>query len=203
MKRSERLLTVVALLLLAPRAQSQTLSDAALVNALREGGHVLVMRHASSPRDAPAMPQANPDNINLERQLDDHGRTTAIAMGRALRERQIPVGDVFTSPAYRALETVRLAQFPNPRIQAELGDGGQSMQGVTDTQSAWLRKKVTELPTRTNVLLVTHQPNIDRALARWQSGLAEGETLILGSDGNGGATLVARIKIEQWPKMPF
>jgi hypothetical protein len=115
----------------------------------------------------------------------------------------IPIGEVFTSPTYRALETVRLTQLPNPRTQAELGDGGQGMQGVAESQSAWLRKRVTQRPTGTNTILVTHLPNMAGAFPQWASGLSDGETLVLGSDGDGGATLVARIKIEQWPKMPF
>ncbi|HEY3045157.1 MAG TPA: hypothetical protein VGJ39_14085 [Vicinamibacterales bacterium] len=177
------------------------MSGEALVNALRQGGYVLVMRHTSSPREAPARPSANADNVNLERQLDENGRATAIAMGNALRALKIRIGDVLTSPTYRALETVRLAQLPNPRTQSELGDGGQSMQTVADAQAAWLKKKVTELPKGANTILVTHLPNIAAAFPQWASDLSDGEALVMGSDGKGGATLVARIKIEQWPKM--
>jgi phosphohistidine phosphatase SixA len=203
MKCSVRLLAALTLLLTAQSAPAQTLSGEALVKALRQGGSVIVMRHASSPRDAPAKQSANPDNVNLERQLDENGRATAGAMGRALRDLKIPVGDVFTSPTYRALETVRLAQLPNPQIQSELGDRGHSMQGVDEAQSAWLKKRVTQLPRGTNTIIVTHLPNITGAFPQWASGLSDGEALVLGPDGNGGATLVARIKIEQWPKMPF
>src|SRR5229473_3451003 len=149
MRRSSLWLVMIILLFVAPPVSAQTLSDGALINALRQGGYVLVMRHASSPREAPTKQSANADNVNLERQLDDNGRATAIAMGKALRELRIPVGEVFTSPTYRALETVRLAQFPNPRTQPELGDGGQGMQGVTESQSAWLKKRATQRPTGT------------------------------------------------------
>jgi hypothetical protein len=62
---------------------------------------------------------------------------------------------------------------------------------------------VTELPSGANTILVTHLPNITGAFPQWASGLSDGETLVLGSDGKGGAALVARIKIEQWPKMPL
>jgi phosphohistidine phosphatase SixA len=203
MKGSVRLLAVLMLLLTARWAPAQTLSGDALVKALRQGGYVLLMRHASSPREAPARQSADADNVNLERQLDENGRATAAAMGKALRDLKIPVGDVITSPTYRARETVRLAQLANPRTQAELGDGGQSMQGVADAQSAWLKKRVTELPSGANTILVTHLPNITGAFPQWASGLSDGETLVLGSDGKGGAALVARIKIEQWPKMPL
>jgi hypothetical protein len=33
------------------------------------------------------------------------------------------------------------------------------------------------------------------------AGVEDGEALIFGSDGKGGTTLVARIKIDEWPKM--
>jgi phosphohistidine phosphatase SixA len=198
---SVRVVAALMMLMMARPAPAQTLSGQELVNALRQGGYVLVMRHTSSPREAPARQSANADNVNLERQLDENGRATAIAMGNALRELKIRVGDVLTSPTYRALETVRLAQLSNPRTQAELGDGGQSMQSVADAQAAWLKKKVTELPKGANTILVTHLPNIAGAFPQWASDLSDGETLVMGSDGKGGATLVARIKIEQWPKM--
>ena len=78
--------------------------------------------------------------------MDEAGRSGSTAMGKALRDLKIPVGDVLTSPTYRAMETVRLAQLANPRAYAELGDGGQSMLGVSDVEAAWLRERVMRLP---------------------------------------------------------
>jgi phosphohistidine phosphatase SixA len=201
MTRSAECLAVLALLVMARPAAAQTLAGEALVKALRQGGYVLVMRHTSSPRDAPNETSANPDNIKLERQLDETGRTTATAMGNALRQLKIPIGRVLTSPTYRALETARFAQLPNPQIQAELGDGGQSMGGVSEAQSAWLKKQVLERPDSTNTILVTHFPNMAAAFPQETSGLSDGETLVFHADGKGGRTLVARITIEQWPTM--
>src|SRR6266700_1172587 len=106
---------------LAGGAQAQSLRGEALVKALRQGGYVIVMRHTSSPREAPDKKTANADNVKIERQLDEEGRTTATAMGKALRELRIPVGEVLASPTYRALETVRYAQLGNPRTYEELG----------------------------------------------------------------------------------
>jgi phosphohistidine phosphatase SixA len=161
----------------------------------------LVVRHASSPRETPDRRSANPDNVNLERQLDERGRETATTMGEAIRALKIPIGAVLTSPAYRAQETVRLARLPNPQPQVELGDGGQSMQGVTQSQTAWLKKKVREFPRGTNTILVTHLPNMSGAFPQWTAGLADGETLVFGPDAHGAAMVVARIKIEQWPHL--
>jgi phosphohistidine phosphatase SixA len=193
---------LLPLIACAQTLQGQVLQGDVLVKALRQGGYVLVMRHASSPREAPDKQMANADNGNLERQLDETGRATAIAMGKALRELKVPIGEVLSSPTYRALETVRFAQLGNPQTYAELGDNGQSMQGGTETQALWLRKKVTEFPKRTNTIVVTHLPNIAGAFPQYSSGLADGEALVFGTDGKSGTRLVARIKIEEWPALP-
>ena len=182
---------------LAMTASAQTLEGPALVAALRGGGHVIVMRHASSPRQTPDKQAANADNVTLERQLDEAGRASATAMGEAMRRLKIPIGDVLTSPTYRARETVRFAQLPDAKSVDELGDGGQSMKTAAEEQGAWLRRKSAELPRGTNAVLVTHMPNIARAFPDLTD-VADGEALIFGSDGKGGSRLVARITIDRW-----
>lgn len=195
------LAVTLPLLLLAGSAHAQTLSGKELVKALQKGGYVILMRHASSPRQPPAASAANPDNVNRERQLDQEGRETAAAMGKALREMKIPIGEVFSSPTYRALETVRIAQLGKPQPVPELGDGGRSMQASTEAQAAWLKKKAAEFPHGTNTVLVTHFPNISRAFPQWSAGLADGEAMIFGPDGKGGVHLVARVKIDEWLRL--
>ena len=63
---------------------------------------MLLMRHTSSPNNRPDKATADPENVNLERQLDQTGRDTARAMGEAFKKLGIPVGDVLSSPTYRA-----------------------------------------------------------------------------------------------------
>jgi phosphohistidine phosphatase SixA len=121
-------------------------------------------------------------------------------MGKALRDLKIPIGEVFTSPTYRALETVKYAQLGTPMPVTELGDSGRSMQGGTEAQAAWLRKKVTQLPAGTNTILVTHFPNIRGAFPELTA-VEDGEALVYGPAPGGGAELVGRIKIEEWPKL--
>src|ERR1035438_5834779 len=124
-------------MLFAGVAHAQTLEGGARVKALQKGGYVIVMRHTSSPREVPDAKAANADNVKPERQLDEVGRSTATAMGKALRDLKIPIGEVFTSPTYRALETVKYAQLGTPKPVAELGENGQSMQGGTEAQAVW------------------------------------------------------------------
>jgi phosphohistidine phosphatase SixA len=198
---------MAAMMLLTGTARAQALPSAqlmqgeALVKALRQGGYVIVMRHTSSPREAPSKEAANADNVKIERQLDETGRNTAIAMGKALRELKIPIRDVLTSPTYRALETVRYAQLGKPQPYAELGDNGQSMQGGTEAQAAWLRKRVTQFAKGANTIMVTHLPNLRGAFPKLADDAEDGEALVFGPDGKGGATLVGRVKIEEWPAL--
>jgi phosphohistidine phosphatase SixA len=187
---------------IAVAVQVDAVAGRAVVQSLQKGGYIIVMRHASSPQTPPDKAAANPDNIKMERQLDETGRATARAMGIAFRDLKIPIGEIWTSPTYRARETVRIANFDVPTASVvatdSLGDGGQSMQTANGAQSEWLRKRVTQGVRNTNVLVVTHNPNISRAFPNLRN-IDDGEALIFGPDGKSGAALVARVKIEQWP----
>jgi phosphohistidine phosphatase SixA len=158
------------------------------------------MRHASSPRNPPDAAQADVENVQRERQLDEEGRASARAMGEALRRLHIPIGEVLSSPTYRALQTIKLAQLGQPRTFEELGDGGQSMRAdKSGARASWLKAKASALPgPHENTLIVTHFPNISEAYPQEAVGLADGEALILHLDGHGGATIVARVKIDEW-----
>ncbi len=55
----------------------ESLSGKDLATALHAGGHVILARHASSPHTAPDATQANADNVQHERQLDEEARSAA------------------------------------------------------------------------------------------------------------------------------
>ena len=194
------LLLTCAVPLLADAAAPAALPRGELLSALQKGGLVIVMRHASSPREVPDRASANPDNTKPERQLDQVGRASAIAMGNALRTLRIPVGSVLSSPTYRARETIRLAGLPAPTLREELGEGGQDMQAAAAPRVAWLKQQVAQFPKGNNTLLVTHVPNITAAFGELASGLAEGEALVFGP-GAGGAVLLGHVRIEDWPTL--
>ena len=178
--------------------QAQTVSGTALVKALQGGGHVIVMRHASSPSQVPEKP--NPDNVPPERQLDEQGRRTAAAMGEALRRLKIPVGEVLTGPAYRTRETARVLGMPNARPVTELGEITGPMLPASKGQTEWLQKKVTERPRGTNTVLVTHVPNVSAAFPDVLPAVDQGEALVFAPDGKGATRVVGRIKIDEWPR---
>ncbi len=193
----------LAVMTMAGAAGAETLKGPALTQALQKGGYVLVLRHASSPLAAPDAATANPDNVNHERQLDETGRKTAAAMGAAIKKLRIPLGDLESSPAYRALETVRYAGFGKPTPVPDLGDGGQGMMAdAAGQRSTWLRARVTKPPRAgANTLLVTHLPNMKGAFDKDAADLADGETMVFLPGKDGAATMAGRVKIEEWPTL--
>jgi phosphohistidine phosphatase SixA len=196
------MLAMTLALVLTGSARADTLSGARLVEALRQGGYVLAMRHASSPRTLPVAGAAAPDNVKLERELDEPGRAAARAMGEAMKTLRIPIGDVFSSPTYRALETTRFAQLPAAKPVEELGDGGSPAMDAPGAPPQWLKAKAAERPrSGTNTIIVTHFPNMSRAFGDSAANLLDGEALIFRPDGKGAAELVARVKIEDWPAL--
>jgi phosphohistidine phosphatase SixA len=201
--RQRSLLSLPTLWLLCAASAAVSLSGRDLTAALQHGGYVILMRHASSPATPPEPAQADAGNVHHERQLDEAGRASARAMGDALRRLRIPIGQVLSSPTYRALETARLADLTAVQTYAELGDAGQSMAAdPSGTGGGWLRGKVAQAPKAgTDTLIITHSPNISEAFPKKGADLAEGEALIFRPDGQGGAALVARVKIQDWPRL--
>lgn len=182
-------------------AVSQELDNGGLVDALRRGGYVIVMRHARSPSARPDPAAAAPGNADGERQLDEEGRRTARSMGEAFRRLGIPVHEVLSSPTFRALQTARLLGLAEPVRAPELGDGGQGMRSSGDgMRSAWLREKAAEPPPAgSNRLMITHAPNLIGAFGDAAAGIEDGESLII--DAAAGDTVVARVKIGQWARL--
>jgi phosphohistidine phosphatase SixA len=188
--------------MVAGSAAAQTLSGDALVEALRQGGYVIAMRHASAPRTPPAASEAAPGNTQRERQLDAEGRETAAAMGEALHRLRIPIGEVLSSPTFRARQTVRLLDVGEPKTVAELGEGKDGMKAdKTGKRSAWLRERAAMKPAEgRDTLIVTHLPNLAGAFGDAADNIGDGGALILRPDGSR-FTVVGRVAIEEWPTL--
>jgi len=137
--------SVAAMLWFAGTSRAQELHGEALVKALQKGGYVLVMRHASSPREVPDKQTANIDNSEPERQLDESGRKSAVAMGKALRDLGIPIS--------AATNTIVVTHLPNiaaafPQLASGLPDGEALMFAPDGKGQAILaaRVKIEEWP---------------------------------------------------------
>jgi broad specificity phosphatase PhoE len=179
-----------------------SVADAALVEALRGGGCVIVIRHgATNPDQADTDPLnvGRPGNETKQRLLSDKGRAAARGWNEAFRTIRIPVGKVYSSKFYRAVETARLA-FGEPTTTLDVSEGGLVVSpNENERRRTALRNLVTVAPgTGSNTVIVTHAPNIIDAFGKDWLDVKEGEASIFKPDGHGGVQLIARIRSEQW-----
>jgi phosphohistidine phosphatase SixA len=104
------ILAAPALLLAARRASAATAQGAeaaALIAALRAGGVVAVMRHGITDRSQ--VDTGDLTNRAGQRNLSAEGRAQSLRTGRAVAALGIPLGQVLTSPVFRARDTAELA----------------------------------------------------------------------------------------------
>jgi phosphohistidine phosphatase SixA len=184
-------------------AHADELAGSTLVSALQHGGYVLVLRHASSPFEVPDKSAADPDNVNVERQLDAAGKETSTAMGKAFKTLNIPIGEVDSSQTFRALQTAKYADLPHPMPVAELTEGKQGMAADAEkARAAWLTRAAASVPRAgTNTVLITHTPNMMAAFGEKAKDIKAGEAMVFHPDGKGGASLAARVTIDEWPRL--
>lgn len=178
---------LLAALLVAPAAWAQ--QD--LVKLLREGGHVMYLRHMTTDMSQNDARMQNYDDCANQRNLTDKGRAEARAVGAHLRRLQIQLIDVLASPYCRTMETARLV-FGKGTATEELR-GGPGTAGDPKRYAA-LKELLSEKTSRP-LALVGHA-NPFHALAG-PPYLAEGEIAIVRPEGSG-FTVVGRIRVEQW-----
>src|SRR2546421_8187113 len=173
------------------------------VKALQGGGHVIVFRHGATHADQADTDPLNITNLAQQRQLNDQGRALARAIGEAMRKLNIPVGQVVTSRFNRAVETGTLLGFGTVTSTADITEGGLVVSPNENNRRAAAFKKLvaTAPPAGTNVVLVSHKPNIMDAFGKDWFDLREGEASIFRPDGNGGSKFVIRVRAADWAKL--
>lgn len=183
-----------------------TLPGAADINALiadlRNGGYVIVFRHAPTNRD-----QADTDPLNFadtthQRLLSEKGRELAGEIGESFLALKIPVGKVYTSKYNRAIETGELIGGGKVTPTLDVTEGGLVATPIeNDRRAAALKELVATAPAAgTNTIVVTHKPNLIDAFGGDWAASKEAEAGVFKPDGKT-AVLVARIQASDWIKV--
>ena len=105
-------------------SHAQTVDLPTLVNALLQGGYVIVFRHGATNRDQADTDPLHPDNIAQQRLLSEPGRRVAAEVGQAFQTLGIPLGKVYTSKFNRAVETGRLISGGELTSTFDITEGG-------------------------------------------------------------------------------
>ncbi|CAN5218246.1 histidine phosphatase family protein [soil metagenome] len=155
MKPLWRALALTAVLM-AARAEADP-TEAQLLQALRDGQHVGLMRHSTAPGIGdPA--EFKLGDCTTQRNLSEAGRAEARAMGRKLQRAGITALAIYSSQWCRCLDTAMLLDLGPVKSEPALNSFFQ--RDGAEAQSIAVRKLVSETPSRPSVLLVTHQVNI-------------------------------------------
>ena len=173
-----------------------------LLQSLRAGGLVIVVRHGATFPDQADTAPLNFDNIAAQRNLNENGRALAKAFGNAIRQAGIPVGQVLTSKYNRAYETAVIAGFEEIEKTSDITEGGLVVSPNENNRRVEAFRKLLGTAPRagTDTILVTHKPNIVDALGKDWFDVKEGEASVFRPE-NGSYKLIARVQMEEWPRI--
>jgi phosphohistidine phosphatase SixA len=173
------------------------------INAVRQGGHVIVFRHGATYSDQADTDPLNPKNVTQQRQLNEAGRALAKSIGESMHTLKIPVGQVQTSLFQRAVDTGTLLGFGEVQASPDITEGGLVVTPIENNRrTAAFRKLVGELPPAgSNIVIVSHKPNIMDAFGKDWFDVREGEASVFKPDGTGGYKLIVRIQANEWSKL--
>ena len=181
-----RWLVAGALAMAATLAQA----DEALWALLKQGGQVVMVRHALTDPGVGDPPGFQPGDCRTQRNLSEEGRAEARRLGEALRARGVQATSVLSSPWCRCLDTAQLVFGRAAEPRPELGNlfGRPEREA---NQVAALRKLV-QAPRAGNLFMVTHGST---TLALTGVSPATAEMVVLTPQAGGGFRVAGRLRV--------
>jgi len=164
-------------LLIAPQA------NAALADDLKDGQHVLLMRHADAPG------YGDPAGYVIgqcptQRNLGDYGKKQAKAVGSWLREQGVSKAQIFSSPWCRCSDTAQLLDLGSVRMEASLGSffDDMSLEKKQTKELEQLIKSELDKQSKLPIILVTHHVNIRAFMGK---NVSQGDMVLVRVNKNG------------------
>jgi broad specificity phosphatase PhoE len=194
-----RLVLLSLALTLSPQLANSQAPD--WIDGLKQGGYVIVVRHGATYPDQADTDPLNHKNVAAQRQLNDDGRAKARAFGDALRKLQIPVAEVKTSFMNRAVETGTLLGVGTVTPLIDITEGNQIVSPNENARRAQALRTLaaTNPPAGSNIVLVTHKPNILDAFGKDWFEIKEGEASVFKPEGTS-YKLIGRVQMDDWSK---
>lgn len=171
------------------------------LNQARAGGYILFIRHG--PTDS-AYPDQVPIDLNdctTQRPLTDSGRALMAQVGEYMRQADLPIGEIYSSPLCRAKETADLL-FGEGRY--EVDDELMYVAALTDVEKQPIIARTqfllsTAVAPGLNRVLVAHGPNMVEVMEYFP---VEGTLVIIEADEeNNQFTYIASIEPDHWPRL--
>ena len=171
-----RRIVLLLICLLLPVAHAE---DDAAWHALRQGGHVALIRHALAPGTFDP-PEFKIGDCSTQRNLSDEGRAQARALGDKFRKHGVTNVALYSSEWCRCMDTateMRLGPVtPFPPLNSLHHERSQ---GIDQTEA--VRKLIREHKGDRTLVLVTHQFNISRLV---DTAAGSGEVVVVRMEGD-------------------
>ena len=181
------ILSLTFLIAMPTAASAADQSD--VINRLKAGGHILMIRHALAPGNG------DPPNFKIgdcatQRNLDDTGRDQARSIGVWLRNNDVTSARVYSSQWCRCLETARLLNLGPVQELAALNSFYERTQDRGPNLKA-LNNFISQQPVKGElIVLVTHFVTISGIAG---TGVSSGEGVLLALHEEAPYTVVGRL----------
>lgn len=179
-----------------PATNGQATEINSVIANLKKGGYVIVLRHGATNRDQADTDPLNHSNVPKQRLLSVKGKEQARQVGEFFKKLNLPIGKVYTSKFYRAIETGRLVSNIEPTAIIDITEGGLVVSPIeNDRRAQALRQLASTVSTdNKNTLVVTHKPNIIDAFGKDWFEVKEGEATIFKPNGSNKPTVIGRFQ---------
>lgn len=178
------------IILLAAMAAAMTAqASGAPWEALRAGGHIVMLRHAATEPGLGDPPQFTLGDCSTQRNLSEAGKRQARNIGQRFRQERVRIDAVLSSRWCRCLDTATLA-FGNVTPDAALDSFFGERRDNGARQTAEIKVRMRKFRGTGNLVMVTHQVNITAVTGIFPE---PGEILVLRWDQGESPRLVGRI----------
>ncbi|NEO52635.1 MAG: histidine phosphatase family protein [Okeania sp. SIO3B5] len=178
------------------------LSGTALLNALKQGGYVIYIRHAKTEKDYADQAQgAVMGDCSTQRVLSEVGWKEAKDIGEGFRKNAIPFDQVISSQYCRAWQTADLA-FGKYEKNGDLNF--PKAEDYTPEQVAQMKARLdpmlTAVPQKgTNTVIVGHDDLFEASTGIYPDPM--GIAYVIKPDSSGNFELIANVIPEEWLKL--
>ncbi len=186
------------LLAFFPLLVAADIDDVSLVQKLKKGGYVILVRHAMTDRTAKDADNVQMGDCGTQRNLNAAGRKQAADIGKAVKAMAIPIGKVYSSEYCRCIETAELA-FGTPETRLSLSSFMHESTQEQDRRVNVIQQLLATAPAaNTNNVLVTHSYMQQRAS---NVPLQEGAAAVFMPTEKNKFQLIAKLPAARWQKM--
>ncbi|WP_052063615.1 histidine phosphatase family protein [Nitrincola sp. A-D6] len=168
---------------------------------IQKGGYVLFVRHGPTDSSYPDRVPIDLNDCTTQRPLTDAGRALMAQVGEYIRQADIPIGEIYSSPLCRAKET---ADLLFAQTNYEVDDELMYVAALTDTEKQPIIARTqfllsSAVPPGHNRVLVAHGPNMVEVMEYFP---VEGSLVIIEADEvQKQFTYIASIEPDHWPRL--